>query len=127
MRNSVLLNRRAEKFLAALGDAGLYRRLREAIDELEQNSRPSGSVKLAGAPNLYRVRVGDYPIVYQTADARRRVLILSIGHRRDVCRAEPSIGSLVPPTPAPLMLLILITLMIRLESAPRLAFDRCVG
>ncbi|HEY3662182.1 MAG TPA: type II toxin-antitoxin system RelE/ParE family toxin [Chthoniobacterales bacterium] len=86
MHNSVLLSRRAEKFLAAVGEAGLYRRLREAIDELEQNSRPSGCVKLTGAPNLYRVRVGDYRIVYQATDARRQVLILSIGHRRDVYR-----------------------------------------
>ncbi len=86
MRNSVLLSRRAEKFLGALGDATLYRRLREAIDGLEQNARPSGCVKLAGAPDLYRIRVGDYRIVYQVDDTGHRLLILSIAHRRDVYR-----------------------------------------
>ena len=84
--NSVLLSWRAEKFLSALGDAGPYRRLREAIDSLEQNARPAGCVKLAGAPDLYRIRVGDYRVVYQVNDATRRLLILSIAHRRDVYR-----------------------------------------
>jgi mRNA interferase RelE/StbE len=43
-------------------------------------------VKLAGAPDLYRIRVGDYRVVYQVNDATRRLLILSIAHRRDVYR-----------------------------------------
>ena len=86
MRNSVLLSRRAEKFLSVLGDASLYRRLREAIDGLAQNARPTGCVKLAGAPDLYRIRVGDYRIVYQANDPKRQLLILSIAHRRDVYR-----------------------------------------
>lgn len=60
--------------------------LRLTIDELEQNTRPIGCVKLAGAPDLYRVRGGDYRIVYQADDARLRLTILSIAHRRDVYR-----------------------------------------
>lgn len=86
MRNSVLLSRRAEKFLSAVGDASLYRRLPEAIDGLEQNARPTGCVKLAGAPDLYRLRVGDYRIVYQANDPKQQLLVLSVGHRRDVYR-----------------------------------------
>ncbi len=86
MPNLVLLSRRADKFLSALGDAGLYRRLREAIDALGQNARPTGCVKLAGSPDLYRIRVGDYRIVYQIDDAQKRLIILSIAHRRDVYR-----------------------------------------
>ena len=86
MRNSVFLSRRAEKFLADVRDAALYRRLRVAIDELAQDARPSGCVKLAGAPDLYRIRVGDFRIVYQVNDAAQVVLILSIGHRREIYR-----------------------------------------
>ncbi len=86
MRNSVFLSRRAEKFLAELTGANLYRRLRAAIDGLAQNARPSGCVKLAGEPDLYRVRVGDYRIVYQVNDTRLTLLVLSIGHRREVYR-----------------------------------------
>ncbi|MBA3542887.1 MAG: type II toxin-antitoxin system RelE/ParE family toxin [Chthoniobacterales bacterium] len=41
---------------------------------------------MAGSPDLYRVRVGDYRIVYQVNDPAHRLLILSIAHRRDVYR-----------------------------------------
>jgi mRNA interferase RelE/StbE len=86
MRNLVSLSRRAEKFLAQLADAALYRRLRAAIDSLEQEARPAGCVKLAGLPDLYRIRVGDYRVIYQVKDSERVVLVLSIGHRREVYR-----------------------------------------
>jgi mRNA interferase RelE/StbE len=86
MRNSVSLSRRAEKFLGELRDATLYNRLRTAINALEANARPAGCVKLAGEPDLYRIRVADYRIVYQVSDAALIVLVLSIGHRREVYR-----------------------------------------
>jgi mRNA interferase RelE/StbE len=86
MPNSVFLSRQAEKFLIGLRDAALYGRLRTAIDGLTQDARPSGCVKLAGAPDLYRIRVGDYRIVYQVKDAALFVLVLSIGHRREIYR-----------------------------------------
>jgi mRNA interferase RelE/StbE len=86
MHNSVFLSRRAEKFLAALRDAKLYSRLRAALDDLEQNARPSGCVKLAGEPDLYRIRISDYRIVYQVDDPKRTVLVLSIAHRREIYR-----------------------------------------
>jgi len=60
--------------------------LRTAIDDLEQNARPSGCVKLAGEPDLYRIRVGDYRIIYQVNDLKLTVLVLAIGRRREVSR-----------------------------------------
>jgi mRNA interferase RelE/StbE len=60
--------------------------LRTAIDDLEQNARPFGCVKLAGEPDLYRIRVGDYRIIYQVNDLKLTVLVLAIGHRREVYR-----------------------------------------
>ena len=86
MPNTVFLSRRAEKFLAQLGDAALYGRLRRAIETLRLEARPPGSVKLAGAPDLYRLRVGDYRIVYQVRDFELIVLVLSVGHRREIYR-----------------------------------------
>lgn len=86
MLNSVFLSRRAEKFLSKLTDATLYVRLRAAIDALAQESRPTGCVKLAGSPDLYRIRVGDYRIVYQIKNVEFVVLVLFIGHRREVYR-----------------------------------------
>jgi hypothetical protein len=53
MHNSVLLSRRAEKFLTQLKNATLYRRLRADIDGLALNARPSGCVKLAGASLIF--------------------------------------------------------------------------
>ena len=86
MRNSVCLSRRAEKFLAKLADATLYQRLRSAIDAFEREARPAGCVKLAGSPDLYRIRVGEYRIVYQVKDIEFVVIVLSIGHRREIYR-----------------------------------------
>jgi mRNA interferase RelE/StbE len=69
-----------------LKNATLYRRLRADIDGLALNARPSGCVKLAGAPDLYRIRVGDYRVVYQVKDTPPVVLVLSIGQRREIYR-----------------------------------------
>jgi mRNA interferase RelE/StbE len=86
MPNSVSLSRRAEKYLAGLTDAALYRRLRTAIDGLQEDARPFGCLKLAGEPDLYRLRVGQYRIIYQVQDETLTVLVLSIGHRREIYR-----------------------------------------
>jgi mRNA interferase RelE/StbE len=86
MPNSVFLSRQAEKFLSNLRDAALYGRLRNAIDILTENARPPGCVKLAGEPDLYRIRVGDYRIVYQLRNQALTVLVVSIGHRKDMYR-----------------------------------------
>jgi len=86
MPNSVFLSRKAEKFLSSLREPALYARLRYAIEALAQNARPPARVKLAGEPDLYRVCVGDYRIVYQVKDKLLSVLVVSIGQRRDVYR-----------------------------------------
>ncbi len=82
----VKVSRPAEKFLRALTDKKLYRRLREALDALEKNPRPINSVKLQGEEELYRIRVGDYRIVYQIQDRQLIVLVVQVGHRREIYR-----------------------------------------
>jgi mRNA interferase RelE/StbE len=86
MSYTVKVSRPAEKFLRALTDKKLYQRLREALDALEENPRPVNSVKLQGEEELYRVRVGDYRIVYQIQDRQLIVLVVQMGHRREVYR-----------------------------------------
>lgn len=54
-----------------------------AIDGLGINPGPTGSVKLAGR-NDFRIRVGDYRIVYTVDDAKALVIIARIAHRRDI-------------------------------------------
>ncbi len=63
------------------------RRILARIDTLRADPRPPGSEKLA-AQERYRLRQGNYRILYTVADAERVVEIVKIGHRRDVYR-EP--------------------------------------
>ncbi|MBI3457305.1 MAG: type II toxin-antitoxin system RelE/ParE family toxin [Candidatus Rokubacteria bacterium] len=75
----------AAKALTGLPRAD-QRRIAAKIDSLTTNPRPHGVEKLEGLQELYRVRAGDYRVVYQILDDRLLVLIVRIGHRRDVYR-----------------------------------------
>jgi mRNA interferase RelE/StbE len=66
-------------------EPAVRRRLARRIDRLTQDPR-AGAVKLRGAEDVWRVRVGDYRIVYQVHDDRLLILVIRIGHRRDVYR-----------------------------------------
>jgi mRNA interferase RelE/StbE len=63
-------------------------RIVAAIHDLEDDPRPPGSVKLAGTENLWRIRVGDYRMIYEIHDDRLVVLVVRIGHRRDIYRRK---------------------------------------
>jgi mRNA interferase RelE/StbE len=82
----VWLRPQAQKFLRKLRDRSLAARLVAAMRSLADNPRSPGTDKLAGAENLYRVRVGDYRIIYQVQEAVVRVLVVKIGHRKEVYR-----------------------------------------
>jgi mRNA interferase RelE/StbE len=60
-------------------------RIRAAVDGLATEPRPVGAVKLAGRDD-FRIRVGDYRIVYAVDDRDRLVLVARIAHRREVYR-----------------------------------------
>ena len=60
-------------------------RIESAIDGLAAEPRPHGAVKLAGRDD-FRIRVGDYRIVYAVDDTERLVLVARIAHRREVYR-----------------------------------------
>ena len=61
------------------------RRIARRIDRLAEDPR-SGAVKLRGVDDVWRARVGDYRLVYQIEDERFVVVVISLGHRRDVYR-----------------------------------------
>lgn len=84
MKYAVLLEKSAARFLLRLRDAKLKSRLDEAIESLADDPRPPGCRKLAGITDRYRVRVGNYRIVYRIDDGKVTVLVLLIGHRREV-------------------------------------------
>jgi len=58
-----------------------------AIDELETNPQPKGSKKLqASTENAYRIRIGDYRVIYVIEEDIKIVDIRKVGHRKDVYR-----------------------------------------
>ena len=75
----------AEKALARIPNPH-RRRIAKAIDALARAPRPTGCVKLTGADDAYRIRVGDYRVVYQIVDRVLIVYIVRVAHRKDVYR-----------------------------------------
>jgi mRNA interferase RelE/StbE len=67
--------------LQAISDKATLTRLIEKIKSLAAQPRPSGSEKLAGRPNLYRVRQGNYRVIYSVDDQSRVVDVVKVGHR----------------------------------------------
>ncbi|MDA1301332.1 MAG: type II toxin-antitoxin system RelE/ParE family toxin [Proteobacteria bacterium] len=56
------------------------------IQGLSSEPRPNHSRKLRGQTNVYRIRVGNYRILYSIEDKRLIIIVLKLGHRRDVYR-----------------------------------------
>jgi mRNA interferase RelE/StbE len=67
-------------------DAQARRRVERAVDRLAQEPRAGGAVKLRGAEDLWRLRVGDYRVIYQIRDAALLVLVIRVRHRREAYR-----------------------------------------
>jgi mRNA interferase RelE/StbE len=61
------------------------RRVVRRVRALAEDPRPPGAEKLRGI-GLYRVRQGDYRVLYEIADAERAITVIKIGNRRDVYR-----------------------------------------
>jgi len=60
-------------------------RLLAKLSELEANPRPSGCKKLKNR-DAWRIRVGDYRVIYEIHDKILRVIVVTVGHRREVYR-----------------------------------------
>lgn len=84
MSYRVSILRRAQKELATLS-GNTFGRVRDALRALAEEPRPAGCKKLKGR-NGWRIRVGDYRVLYEIDDAQKTILILHIGHRRDIYR-----------------------------------------
>ncbi|MEP7343569.1 MAG: type II toxin-antitoxin system RelE/ParE family toxin [Acidobacteriota bacterium] len=78
----IVFTRSARKELEAL-DAVLVRRIFSKIERLATNPRPSGSTKLVGEEYLWRIRIGDYRVIYSIDDPGREVNIIVVRHRRE--------------------------------------------
>jgi len=84
MTYAIAILRRAQRELRRLPHED-YERVREAIRALAQNPRPPGCLALTGRTG-WRIRVGNYRVIYEINDVQHTVTILHVGHRRDVYR-----------------------------------------
>jgi mRNA interferase RelE/StbE len=79
------LTRSAEKDLRRIDKsqvAAVYR----GLERLADDPRPHGGKKLSGADRTYRIRIGDYRVVYEIEYAVLLVLVIRVAHRKDVYR-----------------------------------------
>jgi mRNA interferase RelE/StbE len=76
------LTKKAKKKLDKLPDSTAFQII-ETISQLENNPRPIGSKKLKGRDG-YRVRSGNYRIIYEIIDHKLIIEIIDLGHRRDI-------------------------------------------
>lgn len=85
MRYQIIIKPTAEKSMdkIPLPDR---RRIVDAIEELRSDPRPAGVVKLVGDENLWRIKIGNYRVVYEIHDDRLVVFVLRASHRKDVYR-----------------------------------------
>lgn len=82
---AITFARSARKELESL-DAALVNRIFPKIEALAKEPRPSGCVKLAGEENLWRIRAGEYRVVYAIDDKQKVIDIIAVRHRRDAYR-----------------------------------------
>ncbi len=85
MAYSILVRPAAARDLKVLSPE-IRKRIDKVIDRLSNDPRPSGSRKLVGFEDEWRVRVGDYRVLYLIRDSDRQVVIARIAHRREAYR-----------------------------------------
>ncbi|MEX2289764.1 MAG: type II toxin-antitoxin system RelE/ParE family toxin [Mycobacteriales bacterium] len=69
-------------------DAAARRRIQAALELLAEQPRPPSATQLVGGAGEWRVRTGDYRIVYEIEDDQLLVLVLRLGHRREVYQSR---------------------------------------
>ena len=65
-------------------DRQIAERIKIATEALRDDPRPSGAKMLTGSHGLWRIRIGDYRVVYTVDDQQRLVRVAAAGHRRDI-------------------------------------------
>jgi mRNA interferase RelE/StbE len=82
---SLVLKPSVEKDLTPLPKTIILKTIKEMV-ALQKEPLPQGAIKLSGTENLYRIRMGDYRIVYEINHKEKQVIIHYIRHRREVYR-----------------------------------------
>jgi mRNA interferase RelE/StbE len=79
----VLLEQAAQKDLKRLSSE-IFERIISSIRLLGENPRPSGCRKLGGSKNDWRIRIGDYRVIYEINDRLKVVRVMKVRHRKEV-------------------------------------------
>ena len=87
MRYKLAVAAKVEKQLKRL-PADWATRIRKQILLLADDPRPPGSKKIQGAHSIYRIRIGNYRVIYDVSDRELTVLIVKVGHRREIYRGK---------------------------------------
>lgn len=85
----LLIKPSAAKEIDAIGIKRDRQRVVGRIRSLANNPRPSGCEKLVGPSALFRVRQGQYRVIYTVDDTRHCIVFIKVGHRREVYRNAP--------------------------------------
>ena len=85
-RYSLSIKQSAAKGIEEIGQKRDRQRVVARISSLAENPHPAGCQKLSGLHERYRIRAGDYRIVYGIFHQERVVQIVRVGHRKDVYR-----------------------------------------
>ena len=82
MTYKISIRRKAQKQLAKI-PFGDYKKVKTAIQDLAHDPRPPGSKKLKGRPG-WRIRQGNFRVIYEIQDEQLIILVLDIGDRKDI-------------------------------------------
>ena len=85
MAYEIIIGKDAEKSLDRI-PRRTRTRILDALEDLRSEPRPHGCVKLEGADDLWRIRVGSYRVIYTIQDAELVVLVVRVAHRKDAYR-----------------------------------------
>ncbi len=84
MSYEISILRRAQKELAKLPQRD-YQKVGDAIGNLAANPRPTGCKKLKGRP-AWRIHIGVYRVIYEISDQKLIIIVIDVGHRKDIYR-----------------------------------------
>ena len=85
MRYQVEIVKHAQRQIRNLSPQ-IHKRVLTRIRALADDPRPHGVIRMAGEDDLYRIRVGEYRVIYSIEDDILLVLVVSVGHRREIYR-----------------------------------------
>ena len=84
MGYSVIIQRRAQRRIARF-PTDVQDRIERSLRTLSNEPRPAGSRKLQGREG-WRIRIGNYRAIYEIDDTAQEVLVVDVGHRKDIYR-----------------------------------------